>query len=224
MYNSASRETINRIVELRKLGKGFHEIGKMAGVSYSCAWDYAHGIKIRRTCAVPECGNIFYTTDPRKIYCKSACTKLGSFRKAVGIELVRQECSLPECTAMVWAIKGRKRFCSSNCCKRDFRRTRSGFYARLIGTGTKCAAPGCAETLVIEEHHYRLKHGRAVKRKMHAVKNKSDKSGPSIRLCANHHASVHRGFAKIVGGVYVDLTGLLRSKYTSKNSNLESSA
>lgn len=49
-----------------------------------------------------------------------------------------------------------------------------------------------------------------------AVPNKSDKKGPSVYLCPNHHMMIHRGLARMEDGKFVNMVQSIKEAYLKK--------
>jgi len=53
--------------------------------------------------------------------------------------------------------------------------------------------PSCKEKIILDEHHIEFSG------------NHSNKKSKTVWICPTHHMAVHRGYAKIEQGKYIDL-------------------
>jgi hypothetical protein len=200
--------------EMRSEGKSYREIASELKVPYASVQRLFYSkSQYDRLCLLDECRAPFSTNRINKIYCSSDCSQLGG--RPSKEPLVDDVCCLPGCANSVKTPKGVPRFCSRNCQKRDHKRKQAGgFYCRILGIGPKCIA--CDECCVIDWHHTDLKPSKITKHKG-SVMTKSDKEGPKVLLCPTHHMMIHRGYAKIENGLFVDLRPMLKKELLTKH-------
>lgn len=209
-----SRRRINpeKVVELRRGGMSIAEISKTLKCAPSMIGFVLKGqTTFRRKCVLEECQIEFVTSGARQQCCCRKHVKRLINRRRLGLKPVYVQCALPECQNSFWTVN--TACCSVSCAKRDFRRKKNGFYARLLGRGPACHA--CGERGVVDEHHTGIVPGRLAKHAT-ARPNKSNKHGPSIYLCPTHHMKIHRGLAEVVDGRYVDLVPVILAGLKTK--------
>lgn len=170
-----------------------------------------------RRCALPECGKEFFPMTTRHRCCCRQHVKRLHAREAKGLKRSVVPCALPECEELVVQVhsgerpsflrrsgEGR-RFCSREHSNIAHARRKSGWYKRLLDQAEQCIAPGCNERVVLDEHHIVF------------TSRGSDKDSPVCTLCPTHHMAVHRGFAEIRDGEYVDLIPRLLAAIEKKS-------
>lgn len=179
-------------------------------------------LALTKTCELPECEVVFVTKSPRQRACCKRHVKLLGSREERGATTLLLPCALPECTELVWMTHkagqkpdfgGRGGSGKRYCCKEHgevmYRRRHSGSYARLLLQDAQCAAPGCKETLILDQHHEDFAGAR------------SDKDSKTHWLCPTHHMQIHRGFADIVAGKFVSLVPKIKAGIKAKTKVFE---
>jgi len=165
-----------------------------------------------RKCALPECEEMFLPATSRHRCCCRQHVKRLHAREAKGLKRSVVPCALPECNEMVVQMhrgdrpslamrsgEG-KRFCCRKHADVAHSRRRNGWYKKLLDQRHGCAAPGCAERVVIDQHHVEFSG------------TKSNKKSKTYYLCPTHHMAIHRSTAEIRDGKYVNLVpDLLRA-------------
>jgi len=156
-------------------------------------------------CELPECQKRFQSTRQKHKCCCRKHLKRLSTRRDLGLHVSILPCAIPECTNTVVYVhpekkptlmplrKGAgKRFCCEKHSNLAHTRRKTGWYRRLLDRKVKCMVPNCRERLILDEHHEEFSY-------------RSNKASRKHYLCPTHHMAIHRGFAEIRSGKFVDL-------------------
>lgn len=200
-----SKEDLALTIKMRKDGKSAEQIAKHFGITKRAvqgrlAVSIKEKITFIRKC--PFCNETFETTDITKLYCSNAHTKRANRKK----QRVILECLLPECSNTFLGIKGTNKFCCKKHGDLHSKRILNGVYDRIVNNSKKCLA--CDESVILDEHHIEFYNDNG--------KVRSNKKSKTIYLCPTHHLAIHRGYAVIVDGKYVNIVSLIRKKLKMK--------
>jgi len=205
------KKELDEVLKMREAGATFADIGRRFGITKEGA---RHRLRLAngealltRTCELPDCDRVFMTTFARKRFCCHKHAKRAAERYRSGYSPRKIVCALPECSVTFWAGEEgsrSRRFCCKAHGARHANRIKKGWYERILGRGkTRCVAPGCKESVVLDQHHVQFE-GRDTAR---------PKRGPVVFLCPTHHAAVHRGLAVLTDeGNYTSLLPLIRRR------------